>query len=213
VYDDGYARPFWKGEFCLSVHSLSLLVAHFGYAAIFLLMTLESACIPIPSEAVIPYAGYLAYLGKMNFWEIVIIATLANLFGGSIAYVVGRLGGRSLIIHYGKYILLSPKHLLRAESWFAKHGEITILIGRIFPAIRTIISLPAGIAKMRFGKFIVFSAIGAFIWNLALAYLGLELASYWSIIGEKMKPFTYVGVLVLLIVLIWFWFGRRKKSS
>lgn len=194
-------------------HSLSPFIVHYGNAAIFLLMTLESACIPIPSEAVVPYAGFLAYLGKMNFWDIVLIATLANLFGGSIAYIVGRLGGRALIVHYGKYILLSTKHLERAEIWFAKRGEITILIGRIFPAIRTIISLPAGIAKMRFGKFLVFSTIGSFIWNFALAYLGLQLASHWNIIAEKMKPFTYAGVFVLLIAVLWFWFGRRRRLS
>ncbi len=196
----------------MSAH-LNLLIEHYGNAAVFLLMTLESACIPIPSEAVVPYAGYLAYLGEMSFWEIVVISTLANLFGGTIAYVVGRFGGRALILHYGKYILLSQKHLVRAENWFEKRGEVTILIGRIFPAIRTVISLPAGIAKMQFGKFLVFSAIGSLIWNFALAYLGLQLASHWDTISETMKPFTYVGALILLFAVLWFWFGRKKRLS
>jgi len=191
----------------LSSH-FSLLVSHYGHAAVFILMVLESACIPIPSEAVVPYAGYLASIGAMSFWTIVIEATIANVIGGSIAYAVGVKGGRPLILKYGQFILLNQHHLEKAERWFAKRGEVTVAIGRLLPVIRTFISLPAGIARMPFGKFLLYSAIGSLPWNFALAYAGYQLGRHFDTISHYYKPLTYFGASVFVVGVVWFWFSK-----
>lgn len=191
----------------------SLLVIHFGDAAIFVLMLLESACIPIPSEAVVPFAGYLSSTGALSFWSVVILATVANVVGGAVAYAVGAYGGRAFILKYGRYILLNKHHLDKAEDWFKKRGEITVAIGRLLPVIRTFISLPAGVARMPFGKFIVFSAIGSLPWNFALAYAGFQLGKHYETIATYYKPLTYFGVLIFVVGVLWFWFGKGRNSS
>jgi membrane protein DedA with SNARE-associated domain len=193
-------------------HIVNFISTH-GNIAIFILMTLESACIPIPSEAVMPYGGYLAYVHTLSFWPVVIIGTLANVVGGLIAYYVGYYGGRPLIRRYGRYILLSEKHLSQSEAWFQRYGEWTVLIARMLPAFRTVISLPAGIAKMSVGRFIVFSALGSLPWNFALTLLGFELGKNWDVVEHHSKPLTYIGVAVIVLILLYFWFGRRGKTG
>lgn len=190
-----------------------LFVSHYGIVAVFLLMTLESACIPIPSEAVLPYAGYLVHTGALNFFVVVLTATIANVFGGCIAYAVGRFGGRAFMERFGKWILLNRSHLERADQWFASRGEITVFIGRLVPAIRTFISLPAGVARMRFSRFILFSFLGSLPWNIALTYAGMQLANHWSMIASNIKPLTYVGAVLLILAILWFWFGRLRNGQ
>lgn len=192
---------------------LTPFVNHYGMLGIFILMTLESACIPIPSEAVLPYAGYLVHLHDLDFWSIVFVATIANVFGGIIAYVIGRYGGRAFIERYGRYILLNKNHLQKADQWFIKHGQITVLFGRMVPAIRTFVSLPAGIAKMPFGKFLFYSILGSIPWNIALTYAGLQLTAHWQTIGQNLKPLSDIGAVLLLVIVLWFWFGKRKRSE
>ncbi|MCL6444738.1 MAG: DedA family protein [Alicyclobacillus sp.] len=196
----------------MSAH-LSNLVAHYGYIGVFILMTLESACIPIPSEAVMPYAGYLSFTHTLSFWAVVLIGTLANVVGGLIAYGIGKAGGRPLVLHYGRYILLNQRHLERAEQWFDRHGEWTVLICRLLPALRTFISLPAGIAEMKLGRFVLYSALGSLPWNFALTYAGYYLGKHWEQIGHYIKPLTYLGVLLLVLAVLWFWFGKRRTAS
>ncbi|WDM02812.1 DedA family protein [Alicyclobacillus cycloheptanicus] len=176
-------------------------------------MTLESICIPIPSEAVMPYAGYLAYTHGESYWAAVLVGTLANVVGGLIAYAVGRAGGRPLILHYGRYILLSQRHLDRAEDWFRRRGEITVFIARLLPALRTFISIPAGVAKMPLGRFIVYSALGSIIWNFSLTFAGFQLGKHWEVVASAIKPLTYFGALLLVLAVLWFWFGRRKAPG
>lgn len=192
---------------------LSTFVAHYGYLAIFLAMTIESACIPIPSEAVIPYAGSLAEAHLLSLWGIVIVGTVANLVGGTIIYYVGKYGGRAFILRYGKYVLLNQRHLVHAENWFAKRGEITVFVGRLLPAVRTFISLPAGIAEMPIGKFLLFSLAGSLPWNLGLALAGFYLRKNLGVISQAMKPLTYIGVVLLVAGVIWFWSARRKPAA
>lgn len=193
--------------------SFGPFIAHHGSLAVFLLMTLESACIPIPSEVVLPFAGYLAYHHSMSITVAVLVSTLANVFGGLLAYAVGLYGGRPFILRYGRFILLSERHLDSAERWFARYGEITVLVGRLLPAVRTFISLPAGVAKMPLGRFIIYSALGSLPWNLGLVLAGYQLGKHWNVVEHATKPLTYAGAAVLVLAALWFWFGRKRTSD
>lgn len=189
------------------------MVHQYGYLAVFLLMTIESACIPIPSEAVMPYAGYLSSHHLLSLWGVITVGTLANVVGGLIIYYVGRSGGRALILRYGKYVLLSERHLTHAEAWFAKRGEITVFVGRLLPALRTFISLPAGIARMPVGKFVFYSVLGSLPWNAALTYAGFYLGKNFDVISKYMKPLTYLGAVLLVGGVIWFWSVRKRPEQ
>jgi membrane protein DedA with SNARE-associated domain len=192
---------------------LNLWISHYGLWAVFVLMSIESLCIPVPSEVIMSFAGYLVYAHTMGFWPAVIAGTLGNLVGGWVAYLVGFRGGRPLILRYGRYILLNREHLARAERWFAQRGELSVLIGRLLPGVRTFISLPAGIGRMAIGRFLVFSAIGSLIWNIALTALGFQLGKHWETVDTYMKPLTFLGAAVLVAGVVWFWFGRRRKPT
>ncbi len=216
---DLFTFSFWwctmglkNGGVLLASH-WSTLVAHYGLSGVFLLMVLESACIPIPSEAVVTYAGYLASQATLSFWSIVIVATLANLVGSLIAYVVGYYGGRPFILHLGRYIALNEKHLERAERWFKRRGEITVFITRLLPAMRTFISLPAGVGKMPIGRFIIYTILGSFPWNLGLTYAGFQLGSHWDAVTHVIKPITDIAAVLFVIGILWWWFGRRNRTK
>lgn len=193
--------------------SLSTMVAHYGLTAIFLLMALESACIPIPSEAVVTYGGYLAYSGDLSFWGVVIVSTIANLVGSLLAYAVGSYGGRPLILRFGRYVLLNERHLARAERWFARRGDVTVFVTRLLPALRTFISLPAGIGKMPLGRFVVYTVLGALPWNFGLALAGYKLGQHWDQVAHVIKPVTYGAAVVLLVVVVWWWLGRGSRAD
>ena len=199
-------------------HLIITEISKYGYLAIFLLMTLESACIPIPSEAIMLFGGALtagvAISGTtthLNFLAVVIIGTIGNLLGASISYWVGRTGGRTLFDRYGKYLLLKKSDLNKAEVFFAKKGELAVLVGRILPVIRTFISLPAGIAEMPIIKFGLFTLIGSLPWTLAFAYSGRLLAGNWQSISKYSTPISIIFGLVILAILI-YWYSKRRKQ-
>lgn len=182
--------------------------------AVFLTMALESACIPIPSEIVMPYAGHLVAKGSLNMWTTTFVAALANLIGSWTAYGAGRFGGRKFIDRYGKYIFLSRKHLAMSEQWFGHRGEITVFFSRMLPAVRTFISLPAGIARMDFMKFSIYSFLGSLPWNFALVYLGYIFTDKWDELQVYLHEFNFIalgglgilGVAYLLLTVL-----RRRK--
>jgi membrane protein DedA with SNARE-associated domain len=180
-------------------------------------MVMESATLPIPSEVVLPLAGYLASTGQMNFWFVLIVASIGSLVGTLIDYTIGYYLGRSVILRYGKSIRLSEKHLQKSEQWFAKYGEVTVLFARFVPLIRTLVAFPAGIAEMKMWKFIVFSIIGIVAWDAALIYLGLLAGKNSSaIISLLSKYFTIVEVLAVVIaalVLVAYFARRRSKGK
>jgi membrane protein DedA with SNARE-associated domain len=189
----------------------------YGLLAIFITMTLESACIPIPSEVVVPYGGVLAAQGHVALWAVVLVATLANLVGSTIAYAAGRYGGRVLVLRYGRYVFLSEHHLDVADDWFARHGEITVCVTRMMPGVRTFISVPAGIARMPYVRFLVYSALGALPWNLALAYLGYLFGENWdhlqSVFNRWNRYFYVLLVLAVVAVVVWKWRDLRRKRA
>jgi len=186
-------------------------IEQYRLLAIYVTMTLESACIPIPSEIVMPYAGHLVARGKLGMMQAALVASLANLSGSWLAYAVGRYGGRAFIDRYGRYIFLSKKHLNDADYWFARRGEITVFLSRMLPAVRTFISLPAGVAKMDFFKFSLYSFLGSLPWNLALVYLGYIFTDKWDVLQNHLHEFNIIVFAVIGLFAALFFVVRKRK--
>ena len=192
--------------FCISV------ISSIGYFGVFLLMIMESMILPVPSELVMPFAGFLIASGEMNFWMIIIFATLGSLVGSLISYYLGKYGGNKLVLKYGNYFLLNEEHLKKTEKWFSKKGELTIFIGRFIPIVRHIISIPAGIGKMNLKKFMIYTLIGAGIWNAFLTYIGFILGNNWERIQEY-SDYVSFGVLGILVILMGYFVYRQIKKK
>ncbi len=183
-----------------------------GYLGVFFLMLIESALIPMPSEVTMPFSGFLVGSGKFNLWFIVLVGTAGNLVGSLLAYILGYYGEdlfvRKFIRKYGKYVFISEHEYDRSEKWFRKYGEMIVFVSRLLPAIRTYISLPAGIAKMNILKFAVYTTIGSFLWSLILTYIGVVLGSKWQTIGSFFH--TFDAIIAVGGLLLIFWCIRRK---
>jgi len=184
------------------------------YALVLVLMALQSACVPIPSEVIMPFAGsQLAH----NRWELVVLATLASLasnVGSAVAYWVGALGGRPMVSRFGRYVLLSRRDLDLAERFFARYGSITVLLGRMLPIVRTFIALPAGIAKMNQFKFHVYTFLGSWPWCYALAYVGMKLGDKFATdprFKEVFHRFHLCVELVIVVGIAWFVWTHWKN--
>ena len=188
-------------------------ISNSGYAGIFFLMIAESALIPIPSEVIMPFSGYLVSTGKFNLVYVIIAGSIGNLVGSLIAYFVGIYLGRGFVLRYGKYVLLKKSHLEIAESYFKKYGDRSTFISRLLPAIRTYVSLPAGVAKMNLKKFAAYTFVGSVIWNSALTYIGITLGEEWSSIRKYSTYFDAVVVIVVIVAIILYWRSRRKDSQ
>jgi membrane protein DedA with SNARE-associated domain len=193
------------------------LIQTFGYWGVFIAMTLESACIPFPSEITMPFAGFVVWQGTtdMTILGITLVATVANLFGSLIAYTVGSVGGRPLLEKYGKYILISHSKLDLADKWFEKYGYEAVLISRLLPIIRTFISLPAGIAHMDIKKFVIYTFLGSLPWCFALGYLGFLLGPQWEVIRNYfhiLDIIVGIGIVALIIYLIYKYKYKPNKN-
>jgi membrane protein DedA with SNARE-associated domain len=182
-----------------------------GYGGIFFLMLMESCGVPAPSEIIMPFAGFLAAEGKMLLWGAAVAGTLGNLAGSLLAYYIGLKGGRPLLEKWGRWILISKHDLDKADRWFARYGEMAVLIGRLLPVVRTYISFPAGLSKMSVKKFSFYTVLGAFPWCLLFAWLGVKMQNNWEQINEKLHDFN-VAVVVLLILLGGLYVWRHWKN-
>jgi membrane protein DedA with SNARE-associated domain len=185
------------------IEFITRMIATLGYPGIFITMTLESMLVPIPSEAVMPFVGFLAYEGKMDIWTAVLVSSLANLSGSLIAYAVGRYLGRGFIQKYGKYVLLNMHHLELTEQWFLKYGSVAVLFSRMLPVVRSIIALPAGIGKMNICRFCLFTFIGSIPWNLGLIYAGYVLKENWDMLEKYTVYIDIVAVTAIVAVLVY----------
>ncbi len=174
-----------------------------GYAGIALLMAIESACIPLPSEVIMPFSGYLVATGEMNLWLVATAGAIGCVLGSLVAYWVGVRGGRPFVRRYGRFVLVSMRDLDLAERWFERYGDIIILVARMLPVVRTFIALPAGIARMPLARFNLYTFIGSFIWCLGLAWLGKTLGEHWDELGAWFHRFDAVIVVVAVLALIW----------
>lgn len=194
------------------IAQLSGLIIHLiqstGYVGIFLLMTLESALIPIPSEVTMPFAGFLAQGGSLNFWAIVLVGSIGNLTGSLIAYAIGYFLEESVILSlvkkYGKFVLLSEHEYLRAVKWFQKYGNPITFFSRLLPAVRTFISLPAGLAEMNVVKFAIYTFLGAAVWSTFLTWIGFYLGTKWNSWEPYFRRFQTVIVVLFVVAILWY---------
>lgn len=183
-----------------------------GYSVIFLLMLLESACIPIPSEITMPVAGLLASEHHLSLPLAIVVGVVANLAGSLLSYYVGRSGGRGLLMRYGKFVLIKPHDVERAEVWFARYGPSAVFFSRVLPVLRTFISLPAGVARMDVKKFSLLTVLGCIPWVTALTIAGYYLGQNWSDVLKYTRPLEYV-VIAGIVALFALWLVRRRKAS
>jgi membrane protein DedA with SNARE-associated domain len=200
---------------------IKAVISSLGYPGIVVLMGIESACVPLPSEVIMPFAGYLVYAGR--FSSLVVVATLGAIgcnLGSVLAYEVGAYGGRPLIERFGKYILMNRHDLDVSDHFFHKYGSITVFLGRLLPVVRTFIALPAGIARMPRGKFHLYTFAGSWPWCYALAYVGATLGERWDTdprLKHWLHRFDALIVLALVIGVVYFvqshWRNRVKASA
>ena len=179
------------------------LATSLGYPGIFLLMVMESATLPVPSEIVLPLGGYLVYTGQLEFWSVVVVATLGSLVGTMIDYGIGYYLGRPAVLRYGRVVRFSHKRLETTERWFSWHGNRVVLLARFVPLLRTLIAFPAGIVRMDPKRFIAYSAVGIFVWDVALVYLGVVAGQNSKTIGTVLQSyFLPLGIAAIVIVAI-----------
>ena len=194
--------------------SIIHLIQSTGYLGIFILMTLESALIPIPSEITMPFAGFLAAKGSLSFALVVFSGAIGNLVGSLVAYYIGYFLEDNVIIQnikkYGKFVLISEHDLEKANKWFKKYGDSIVFFSRLLPGVRTFISLPSGIFKMNIWKFSVYTFVGSLIWSLFLTYIGFYFQSRWNVLEQYFRKFDFLilGVIVILVLL---YLNRKLK--
>jgi membrane protein DedA with SNARE-associated domain len=190
-------------------------ISTLGYSGVVLLMAIESACIPLPSEIIMPFSGYLVYTGRFNLWLVGMAGAFGCVVGSLVAYWVGMYGGRPLIEKYGRYVLISHRDLDLADRWFERYGEVIVFVSRLLPAIRTFIAFPAGVARMNLKRFIVYTFAGSLPWCIGLAYVGQKLGEQWDK-DPRLKTLFHrfdfvIGILGVLAVTWWIW--RHVKHS
>jgi membrane protein DedA with SNARE-associated domain len=193
------------------------IIESVGYFGVFVLMVLESMIFPVPSEAVMPFAGFLIADGRMTWTGVFVASTAGSIVGSLLSYAMGYYGGRPLLMKYGKWFLVHEKDLDFTDKFFAKYGSWAVFIARFIPVVRHLISVPAGLAKMRLIPFLISTTVGAALWNMFLAWAGFTMQQHWEKIHEYSHPID-MGVLVVLILGgVWFVWSHIKplfaKSS
>jgi membrane protein DedA with SNARE-associated domain len=190
-------------------------IGQLGYFGIALLMAIESACIPLPSEIIMPFAGYLVSIGQMNIWLAALAGAIGCNVGSEVAYWIGYVGGRAAIYKYGKYVLLSPHELEIAEKWFDRQGDKTVFIARLLPVVRTFIAFPAGVAKMKRLRFHIYTFVGSYPWCLMLAWVGYKMGKAWDDKNSAFRKGLHEAdlVIVALLVIGAIWFVRSRVKA
>lgn len=188
-------------------------IAFLGYGGIILFMALESACIPIPSEVIMPLAGYLAYRGTLDLVGVVLAGSLGSMLGSLAAYYAGLKLGRPFIARYGKYLLMKEEDLVRAEKWFARYGGKATFLSRMLPVVRTFISFPAGIGRMEIRTFTLYSFVGSIPWCALLAWLGYFLGDGWRIIFDQYGHYVDYAVVAGIVVIVAYYIYKRRRNA
>jgi membrane protein DedA with SNARE-associated domain len=195
---------------------LNSLYGSVGYVGVMAAMAIESAMIPLPSELILPYAGFLVSDpsqvepltgGTWNYWIVVVVATIGNTIGSLVGYAIGAWGGRPFLERYGKYLLIRPHEIELADQFFQRYGAATAFFSRLLPIVRTFISFPAGVARMSVLTFIVYSTAGAFLWSMLLVFAGVQLGANWVEIRHALQPFdlaiAIAGVAAIALFIWW----------
>jgi len=193
------------------------LIDSLGYFGTALAMAIESANIPLPSEIIMPFSGYLVSTGRFTFWGVVLAGAIGGTIGSMGSYALGYYGGevliRNLIRKYGKYLLIFEYELDEAEHWFARHGQLVTFTARLLPVIRTFISLPAGMSKMSFKKFTFFAFLGTVIWGIPLTYIGQKLGENWDTLGTYFRKFDYLILIIGIAVVFYYVYHKLQKHK
>jgi membrane protein DedA with SNARE-associated domain len=186
------------------------VIEQLGYTGVFVAMGLESACIPLPSEVIMPFAGFVVWKGELTLIGVTLAGTAGSLAGSLVAYFVGGYGGLPFLERYGKYVLIRKSELDRAHTWFGRYGETTVFVSRLLPIVRTFISLPAGVARMDVKKFSLYTVLGSLPWCFGLAYVGVLLGPHWS---DLEALFRYLDIVVIagIIGLVGYLIYHRKR--
>ncbi len=204
----------------IAIPFLDSLYGAVGYIGVLIAMAIESAMIPLPSELILPYAGFLVSdasklepltHGPWGFWIVVIAATIGNTVGSLISYAIGAYGGRPFLERYGRYLLIRTHEIELADAFFARRGNLTVFIGRLLPIVRTFISFPAGVARMPLGPFVLYSTAGAFLWSTLLVWAGTVVGAHWVDIRHALQPFDLLIAVIavgLIALFIWWRLGR-----
>ena len=190
------------------IHTISTL----GYPGVVILMAIESACIPLPSEIIAPFAGYLVFTGRFNLFWVSIAGGVGSMLGSWVTYELGKHHGRRFVEKYGKWILVSHEDLELADHFFKRFGHLSTFIGRLLPVVRTFISLPAGVAKVPRIPFLIYSFVGSVLWTYFLAFLGMKLGENWGTLHERFH-WADTAIIVLIIIGAVWWIGRHLKRS
>jgi membrane protein DedA with SNARE-associated domain len=195
------------------VEFITSVISSLGYGGIFFLMILESALIPIPSEIIMPFSGFLASTGKLGSVGVILAGSLGNLVGSVMTYYLGIRLGRAFLIKYGKYILFRVHHLVWTEQLFQKYGDKISFVGRLLPGVRTYISLPAGIGKSNFIKFVVYTLVGSIIWNSLLTYGGIQLGRSWQHIDKYSRYLDIIAVVATAVFIVWIVYSNTRNRG
>ena len=192
---------------------ITSFMAAMGYPGLVIMMGLESMIAPVPSEVVMPFAGFLVVQGQFTFGGAALAASLGTLIGSLLGYAIGRYGGYPLIHRFGRYFLLEREHLEFTVAWFEKRGEITVLICRFIPVVRHFISIPAGVGRMNLIRFCIFTLLGGTTWNVILLWAGVALGHRWDLISKYSHEIDYVVVAFLLVAGVWWARKQWKRRS
>ncbi len=179
-------------------------ISSMGYAGVALLMAIESACVPLPSEIIMPFSGYLVAAGRFTLLGVTLAGAFGSVMGSVLFYWIGFHAGRGVVERYGRYLLITRHDLDRADRFFARHGDGAIFFSRMMPIVRTFISLPAGIAKMDFKRFVLYTFLGSVPWCLGLGFVGEKLGENWETIGGYFHKFDTVLAIIILVGMIWY---------
>jgi len=195
------------------LYYITELISYLGYTGVFILMALESMIAPVPSEMVMPFAGFLMYTGQFSILGVFLASTLGSIAGSLASYWMGR-RGEGVVLHYGRYLMLNPHHLEWTTDFFCRYGSRTIFISRFIPVVRHLISIPAGLGRMALVPFVIYTAMGAALWNMFLAFLGMKLKEHWEIIHHYSHTLD-IGVVVgaVLAVAVYFYWRRRQTRK
>ncbi len=195
----------------LLINHTTQLISSTGYLGLFVLMVMESMAFPVPSELVMPFAGFLVVDGKMGLLPVVVVTSLASLTGSLFSYYIAYFGEKKLISRYGKFFFLNKKHLDKTEAWFKKRGSITIFASRLIPVVRHLISIPAGLSKMDIKKFSLYTLAGATAWNTFLLLIGIQLRERWEDI-HKFSSILDILVIGGIVAVIFYYLNPQIKK-
>jgi membrane protein DedA with SNARE-associated domain len=189
-------------------------ISIFGYAGVIVLMAIESACIPLPSEVIMPFSGYLVASGRFNLQLVALGGALGCLLGSYVAYAVGASGGRRALERWGRFVLITHHELEIADRFFERFGSAAVFIGRLLPVVRTFVAFPAGVARMRLMPFSIYTLAGSYIWCLVLAWIGMKMGQHWEAIGPYFRRFdNLVAILIAIAIAVAIYKRLRGGSS